>query len=89
MKIRAFQGLRPNPEIAASVASLPYDVVNSEEARKLADGNPNSFLRVVKAEIDLPKGTDPYSDSVYKKAKENLQSLQDIGAIELKEFAMI
>lgn len=82
MKIRAFQGLRPNPNQAASVASLPYDVVNTEEASQLAEGNPNSFLHVVRAEIDLPKGTDIYSDPVYAKAKENLDRLQETGALE-------
>jgi uncharacterized protein (DUF1015 family) len=82
MKIRAFQGLRPNPQLAASVASLPYDVVNTEEAAELAKGNPNSFLHVVRAEIDLPAGTDLYSDNVYAKAKENLQKLQDSGALD-------
>jgi uncharacterized protein (DUF1015 family) len=82
MKIRAFQGLRPNPELAASVASLPYDVVNTEEALQLAEGNPHSFLHVVRAEIDLPKGTDLYSDAVYAKAKENLEKLQETGALE-------
>jgi uncharacterized protein (DUF1015 family) len=82
MKIRAFQGLRPNPQLAESVASLPYDVVNTEEATELAGGNPNSFLHVVRAEIDLPTGTDLYSDAVYEKAKENLQKLQDSGALE-------
>jgi uncharacterized protein (DUF1015 family) len=82
MKILAFQGLRPNPQLAESVASLPYDVVNTEEAAELAGGNPNSFLHVVRAEIDLPTGTDLYSDAVYEKAKENLQKLQDSGALE-------
>ncbi|MCZ6673631.1 MAG: DUF1015 family protein, partial [Verrucomicrobia bacterium] len=89
MKIRAFQGLRPNPEQAASVASLPYDVVNTEEARKLTQGNPNSFLHVVRAEVDLPEGTDLYSDPVYSKAKENLQALQDTGALERESTACL
>jgi len=81
MRIRAFQGLRPTPELAAQVASLPYDVVNTEEARALADGNPHSFLHVVRAEIDLPEGTDVYSDPVYKKAAENLKMLQENGSL--------
>jgi uncharacterized protein (DUF1015 family) len=81
MKIRAFQGLRPDPEQAASVASLPYDVVNTSEARELAAGNPNSFLHVVRAEIDLPEGTDLYSEEVYQMAKTNLGKLQSTGAL--------
>lgn len=89
MKIRAFQGLRPNPKQAASVASLPYDVVNTEEASKLAEGNPNSFLHVVRAEIDLPNGTDLYSDAVYAKAKANLSTLVETGALERETGACL
>ncbi len=76
MRIRAFQGLRPTPERAAEVASLPYDVVSTEEARELAAGNPLSFLHVVRAEIDLPAGTDPYTDAVYAQARANFERLQ-------------
>ncbi len=85
MKIRAFQGLRPDPQLAASIASLPYDVVNTTEAKELAKGNPNSFLHVVRAEIDLPEETDLYSDPVYAKAKENLDQLQASGALVREE----
>jgi uncharacterized protein (DUF1015 family) len=67
--------------LAAQVASLPYDVVNTEEARALADGNPLSFLHVVRAEIDLPAGTDLYSAPVYAKARENLDQLVASGAL--------
>ncbi|MBH53282.1 MAG: hypothetical protein CMI18_02925 [Opitutaceae bacterium] len=81
MKIRPFKGLRPTQEQAASVASLPYDVVNTEEAKELTKGNINSFLRVVRPEVDLPKGTDLYSDQVYAKAKENLEDLQARGSL--------
>lgn len=79
MRIKAFQGLRPTPQQAAQVASLPYDVINTAEARELAAGNPASFLHVVRAEIDLPEGTDLYSDPVYQKARENLERLQSEG----------
>ncbi|MCL2508336.1 MAG: DUF1015 family protein [Oscillospiraceae bacterium] len=72
---RPFQAIRPLPEFAAEVAALPYDVMNSEEARKMAEGNPHSFLRVDKAEIDLPPGTDLYSEAVYQKARKNLEKL--------------
>src|SRR5215208_3914167 len=57
------------------VASVPYDVVNTEEARALANGNPLSFLHVSRPEIDLPPGTDLYSDVVYRKAVENFEKL--------------
>ena len=76
MRIRAFQGLRPQPDKAAKVAALPYDVVSTEEARALAAGNPLSLLHVTRAEIDLPEGTDPYSEAVYAKARENFERLQ-------------
>jgi len=85
MRIRAFQGLRPAPELAAQVASLPYDVVNTQEARDLAAGNPISFLHVVRAEIDLPDGTDPYSEPVYQQAKINFEQLQQKGALVREE----
>lgn len=81
MRIRAFTPLRPTPELAPRVASLPYDVVNTEEARELAAGNPLSMLHVVRAEIDLPPGTDPHSDAVYAKAVENFKRLQSQGAL--------
>lgn len=73
--IRPFNGLRPQPDQAKQVSSVPYDVVNTEEARRLAAGNPLSFLHVSRPEIDLPEGTDIYSDTVYRKALENFQSL--------------
>jgi uncharacterized protein (DUF1015 family) len=73
--IRPFQALRPGAERAEQVASVPYDVVNTEEARALAAGNPFSFLHVSRPEIDLPDGTDPYSDLVYRKARDNFDRL--------------
>ena len=72
--IRAFKGLRPAKEIAHLVASKPYDVLNTEEAKLEAKDNDYSFLRIIKPEIDLPEGTDPYDSSVYEKAKENLNN---------------
>jgi uncharacterized protein (DUF1015 family) len=68
--------LRPMPEAARAVAAVPYDVVNTEEARALADGNPLSFLRVSRAEIDMPSQTDPHSDVVYERARENFRDLR-------------
>ncbi len=72
---KPFKALRPTPQRAAKVAALPYDVMSAEEARVMAAGNPNSFLRVDKAEIDLSPSIDPYSDAVYLKARENLERL--------------
>ena len=73
--IRPFRALRPHPDRAQKVASVPYDVVNTEEARALAEGNPLSFLHVSRPEIDLPPGTDLYSDAVYRRAVENFEKL--------------
>jgi uncharacterized protein (DUF1015 family) len=70
-----FRALRPVPDVAGQVAAVPYDVVNAEEARTLAAGNPLSFLHVSRAEIDLPPGTDPYSEAVYARAADNLATL--------------
>ncbi|MEM7227672.1 MAG: DUF1015 family protein [Planctomycetota bacterium] len=72
LRIRPFRALRPAATLASRVASVPYDVVNTKEARELADGNPQSFLHVIRPEIDLPDNTHPYDDSVYDKARENL-----------------
>src|SRR5687768_9531154 len=71
-----FRALRPRPADAASIAAVPYDVVNTEEARALADGNPLSFLRVSRAEIELPPGTNAYADEVYQRAEKNLGALK-------------
>ena len=71
--IRPFRALRPHNEYAEQVASRPYDVLNSEEARKEVENNLLSFLHVTKPEVDLPPATDPYSNEVYEKAKQNLE----------------
>jgi len=71
--IEPFRGVRPRRDIARLVAAPPYDVLTSEEARELAAGNAYSFLHVGKPEIDLPPGTDLYSDAVYAKGKENFE----------------
>src|SRR5258705_198581 len=73
--IRPFSALRPPAERAGQVASVPYDVVNTEEARALAASNPLSFLHVSRPEIDLPDGTDVHSDPVYRQAAENFDKL--------------
>jgi uncharacterized protein (DUF1015 family) len=74
--IRAFRAERPSKEKAAEVSAVPYDVVSTTEARELAAGNPLSFLHVSRPEIDLPDGTDIYSDAVYAKGKENYETLR-------------
>ena len=74
--VRPFNALRPAVECAPQVAAVPYDVVNTEEARALAYGNPWSFLHVSRPEIDLPDGTPIYSDEVYAKAVTNFYTLK-------------
>lgn len=80
-----FKAVRPNKEYADKVAALPYDVMNSEEAREMVEGNPYSFLHVDKAEIDLPKDTYLYDKVVYEKAAENLKKLVDDGICKKEE----
>jgi len=79
--IQPFPALRPRPELAAQICEPPYDVMSSEEARAMAAGNPLSFLHVSKPEIDLPPGTDLYSDAVYAKGAENFAKLIRDGAL--------
>ncbi len=83
--IRPFRALRPSVESAARVASVPYDVVNTEEARALAEGNPLSFLRVTRSEIDFPPGTDAYGDAIYAKAKATLDEIRAAAPLETEE----
>lgn len=78
-KIKAFKGLRPVRDKVHLVASRPYDVLNTEEARKEAAGNPFSFLHVVKPEIDFPEDQDPYAPEIYLKGKENFKKLVEEG----------
>jgi len=73
--IRPFKAIRPNKEVANLVASVPYDVVNREEAANLAKGNNFNFLHVTRSEIELPETTNPYDKSVYEKAQENFKKL--------------
>ncbi len=77
--IKAFKGLRPPVEIVKELASRPYDVLNSAEARVEAGGNPHSLLHVTKAEIDLPEGTDEHSQEVYDKVVENYNMFKNNG----------
>jgi uncharacterized protein (DUF1015 family) len=82
LRIRAFQGLVPSPQLVEEVAAVPYDVVNRQEAAALAEGKPNSLLHVDRAEIDLAATTDPYSDAVYEKARANFLRMQETGALQ-------
>jgi uncharacterized protein (DUF1015 family) len=79
--LKPFCALRPPAELAQRVASPPYDVVSTREARALAKGNPDSFLRVSRPEIDLPEGTDEHADAVYAKGAENLAELRRRGVL--------
>jgi uncharacterized protein (DUF1015 family) len=79
--ITPFRALRPEPSLARQIASRPYDVLNSQEAREEAAGNPDSFLHITKSEIDLPADVDTHTQQVYDKAKENLQSFIDKGIL--------
>jgi uncharacterized protein (DUF1015 family) len=77
--VKPFKGLRPPKELAPKVASLPYDVMNSEEAREIAKDNPQSFLHIVKPEIDLDPSINLYDEKVYNKAAENFKMFQENG----------
>ncbi len=81
LRVRAFQGLSPKPELASEVACVPYDVVNREEAAAMAAENPHSLMHVDRAEIDLPLETDPYSDIVYATAKARLKEMERAGIL--------
>lgn len=79
--IQPFKGIRPKAELAPKVASLPYDVMNSEEAREAAKDNPQSFLYVIKPEISFAQGYDAYSTEIYEKGRENFYDLLESGTI--------
>ena len=83
--IHPFRALRPVPDKAPAVSSVPYDVVTTDEARVLTAGNPLSFLHVTRSEIDLPAGTDPYSSEVYEKARANFASLRERAPLVIDE----
>lgn len=79
--VNPFKALRPQPQFAPKVASPPYDVLNSLEAKIAARGNPHSFLHITKAEIDLPDKTDVHSMEVYERAKQNLEAFIQRGIL--------
>lgn len=78
-KIKPFKGIRPPQELVEEVASRPYDVLNSEEARQEAEGNEKSLYHIIKPEIDFPEGTDEHAEAVYLKAVENFRKFQQKG----------
>src|SRR5688572_8108509 len=80
-----FAALRPAPAAAAAVAAVPYDVVNTDEARALASGNPLSFLHVSRPEIDLPQGTSPYAEAAYELARANFNQLRATAPLVVEE----
>ncbi len=82
-QLTPFRALRPAPSVASRVASVPYDVVNTAEARAMAQGEPLSFLRVTRSEIDLPDAVSPYDDAVYARAVENLRALRSVAPLEV------
>lgn len=83
--IKPFKAVRPTPALSQQVASRPYDVLNSAEAKEEAKGNPYSFLHVTKSEIDLPDMIDIHSAAVYEKAKENLRQFITSGTLLQEE----
>jgi uncharacterized protein (DUF1015 family) len=83
--VKPFRALRPVPQNAYEVACVPYDVVNTREAKALAAGKPFSFLHVTRPDIDLPDETDPFADEVYAKAEENLAKFKKSGVLVQEE----
>src|SRR5215213_3366126 len=81
MRLHPFRAVRPAPELAERVASVPYDVVNRAEAAALAEGNPHSFLHIGRSDIDLPADVDPYDPRIYARAKEALDRFQAEGTL--------
>ncbi len=79
MIVKPFRGLRPTTDLASKIPSLPYDVLSSAEARELAQGDPHTFLHVIKPEIDLDPGVGIYDDRVYEKGVENFRSMIERG----------
>ncbi|MEM8834751.1 MAG: DUF1015 family protein [Planctomycetota bacterium] len=89
LRVKPFTALRPVPDLAASVASVPYDVVNTAEARALADGNEHSFLHVIRPDIDLPNGTDQSDDVMFNKARTNFAAMRAQGVFDRDELPKI
>ncbi len=88
VEFRPFRALRPLPEHAAAIASLPYDVMDTAEARREVARHPLSFVHVERPEVDLPPGTDPHAPEVYAQARRNLDSYEDRGLMAQDDVAM-
>ncbi len=86
--VRPFKAVRPRNELSHKIASLPYDVMNREEAKRLAEGNELSFLHVVRSEIDLPDEVNAYDKKVYEKARDNLNKFISEGVMLQDEKEM-
>ncbi len=78
-RVKPFKGVRPPKNLVEEVASRPYDVLNSEEARKEAEGNEKSLYHIIKPEIDFPADVDEHDPRVYEKAAENFKKFQEQG----------
>jgi uncharacterized protein (DUF1015 family) len=89
MRLNPFRAVRPAPDLAARVASVPYDVVNRSEAAKLAQGNPHSFLHVGRSDIDLPDDVDQYDPRIYAQARAALDRLRTEGTLQKDEKASL
>ena len=83
--IKPFRAIRPGPKRAAEVAAVPYDVVNTEEARALAAGNPLSFLRVSRPEIEMPEGVNVYADGGLRQSRGQFRPADRAGAAYRRE----
>jgi uncharacterized protein (DUF1015 family) len=81
LHIRPFKAVHPTASDAPKVASVPYDVVNREEATKIAREHVDSFMQVVRSEVNLPQDVSPYDPCVYEEAKKNYDSLRESGAL--------
>ncbi len=87
--VKPFKALRPRKDLVERVASLPYDVMDRNEAKVMAKGNPYSFLHIIRSEIDFPSSMDPYDKKVYKKAQTNLKIFEDDGILVQDDKPMI
>lgn len=87
--VRPFKSIRPSKDVVKKIAALPYDVMNRDEAKRMAEGNPLSFLHVSRADIDFSNDIDPYGQEVYERAKENLGKLISDGNLIEDDKAML
>ena len=83
--VRPFRAIRPDPALADKVACLPYDVMNRQEAKAMAEGNPYSFLRVVRSELELPETVGDYDDAVYEHGCANFRKMIADGVLNKDE----